>query len=505
MRSLRLFAILLPACAGSPNTIEVELAPSLISSLDAQTTVRAIVASDTTPLDGVALHVDVSYTDRNGTPHMIAPFDGKSDARGVLEYNITGLMWDGIGTVTVSHGGVMTSADFSVIDRTPPKITILPPTTDNHVGPGLPLDVQVHVTDEIGVSEVTLDGAGPINGGGTTVIASGAMDKTLTFRMQVDQQAMAGPNIELHALASDLSGNLATAAAVTLTVDPAITIATPPGLTGSLLVDGNQTQLNDPRAIAASPQDGKLYVADRGGGICNGHCIWQVDPATGMIATTPVYIGVGVIQGVAFDATGTNLYFTDSQNITGHLTWNGTAYANVALCNSAAQQKPQTPVHLVFDATLGILTPDDNGQNVVEVNPCAPTTAGIDFTMQNTFDAPRGIALDPTGKIYVSDQNRGIVATVDRTSHAVATFAAGFQEPYGVEWLGASTTTFANSLMVADMGDRIVASTTGSGVPLAAAYLRNSPIDLAFVAGTMYILTTPSANNRGRIYKVTGF
>jgi len=49
-----------------------------------------------------------------------------------------------------------------------------------------------------------------------------------------------------------------------------------------------------------------------------------------------------------------------------------------------------------------------------------------------------------------------------------------------------------------------VASTHGMG-PLAAAYLRNSPIDLAFVGGTMFILTAPSAGNRGRIYKVTGF
>ena len=506
MRSLRTLvcAVSLAGCAGSPNTIEVELAPPVISSLDGTTTVRAIVADNTTPLDGIAVHVDIAYTDRNGTMHAIAPLDGKTDSRGVYEQAITGLTWDGTGTVTVSHGKATATADFEVLDRTPPKITILPPTTNNHVGPGLPLDVQVHVTDEIGVSQVTLDGTGGIDGGRTTVVASGAQDVTLTFHLQVPQQATPGPSIELHALASDLSGNLATAAAVTLTVDPAITIATPPGLAGSLLVDGNQTQLADPRAIAVSPKDGKLYVADHGGGACNQRCIWQVDPTSGTVATVPVYVGLGSIEGVAFDATGDNLYFTDRQNRTGQLAWNGTAYATLTACNDFTQPPPQDPFHLIFDETLGLVIADGNSQEVVQVATCAPTTQGANFTNNANLDAPRGIAEDPTGQIYVSDQNRGTVSRVDPTSHAVSAFASGFQEPYGLEWLGASTTPFANSLLVAEQGARTVTSTTGAA-QLAAAYLRNTPIDLAVAGGTLYILTSASANNRGRIYKVTGF
>ena len=52
--------------------------------------------------------------------------------------------------------------------------------------------------------------------------------------------------------------------------------------------------------------------------------------------------------------------------------------------------------------------------------------------------------------------------------------------------------------------DRVIESTKGAGV-LAAAYLRNTPIDLAFLGGTMFVLTSPSQNNRGRIFKVAGF
>ena len=253
MRRLGLLA-LCAACTGDPDTVQVELSPSLISSIDGTTHVMAIVAAGTTPLDGEPVRITVDYTDRNGTAHPIDPIDAKTDSRRVVDATLSGLTWDGIGTVTVTTGNeVASSTTFTVLDRTPPKIEILPPTTDKHVGPGLPLDVQVRVTDEIGVSEVYLDATGGIDTNRRTVVSSGAQDTTITFRMNVNANAQAGPTIQLYALASDLSGNYASATAMTLTVDPGITIATPPGLSGSLLVDGTQTQL-------ASPQIGRAHV-----------------------------------------------------------------------------------------------------------------------------------------------------------------------------------------------------------------------------------------------------
>ncbi len=493
----RLALILLAGCAGNPNTVDISLAPSLISSLDGTTTVTALVAADTTPLAGEHVSLTVDYTDRNGTAHMIAPVDGKTDARGAFTQKIEGLTWDGYGTVTVAYSDkVSASTTFTVLDRTPPKVTILPPTTNNHVGPGLPLDVQVQVSDEIGVSNVTLDSTLGIQGTRSTVIASGSAMSTLTFRLQIPQNPQV-TTFDLHALASDLSGNIAVADAVTLTIDPAITIATPPPLTGTLLTDGTQAALNDPRTIAASSKDGKLYVGD-------GAHIFQVDPASGAINPTAVYTGQGTIQGVAFDATADNLYFTDSQNRTGRLTWNGTAYAGAVACSDPNQQRPQTPFHLVFDATLGLLTPDDNAQNVVEVATCAQASVGTTFGNNANFDSPRGIALDPNGAIYVSDNNRNRVSTIDRATKAVTPYGGPINAPYGLEWLATGTTAYANTLMVAQTDARIVTSITPTN-QLAAAYLRNTPIDLTFIGGTMYVLTSASANNRGRIYAVTGF
>ena len=499
----------LAACAGSPNTVEVQLAPAVISSLDGTTVVSAIVAADTTPLEDLAVHMTIDYTDRNGTPHAIAPVDGRTDQRGVFTSTIAGLDWDGTGLVTVTHDAASTgTASFSVLDRTPPKIEILPPTTDRHVGPGLPLDIQVHVSDEIGVSSVILDASGDINiRRRTTLLANGSLDTTLTFRVFVDPGAAAGPTIKLYALASDLSGNLAAATPMELIVDPSISIATPPPLMGSQLVDGSASQLNDPRSIVASTKDGKLYVADRAGtGLCQPSCIWRVDATTGAIDATPVYIGVGTIEGLAVDATSDHLYLTDRQDRIVQLTWSGTAYATPAFCTDTAAQQPTDPYHLVIDATLGILVNDDADRNVQKVAlPCSATNTGQVLSAQNSFDSPRGIALSPAGDIYVSDDNADQISKVNRTTGAVTAFDGTLNAPYGVEWLAGGTTQFADSLMVAAGGDRIVASTKGNG-SLAAAYLQLRPIDLTFINGTMYVVTEQDGTlNHGRIYKVSGF
>ena len=172
------------------------------------------------------------------------------------------------------------------------------------------------------------------------------------------------------------------------------------------------------------------------------------------------------------------------------------------LCNNAGAQRPQDPFHLVFDPTLGLLTPDGNGQELVQIASCDVTVAGVEVT-NHSFDRPRGIALGAAGEIFVSDEGADEIVRVDRVSGAVSAFETGVDRPYGIEWLGTGTTPYASSLMVASR-DGVIESTRGAG-PLAAAYLRPPPIDLAFIAGTMFVLTSPSQNERGRIFQVTGF
>ena len=114
------------------------------------------------------------------------------------------------------------------------------------------------------------------------------------------------------------------------------------------------------------------------------------------------------------------------------------------------------------------------------------------------------MALGAAGEIFVSDQGRDRISTVDRTTGAVTTYSSAFNEPYGMEWLGTGTSAWANMLMVAGSGDRLVGGTTGIG-ELPAAFFRNNPVDLTIAGDTMFVITAPGNNLRGRIYKVTGF
>jgi sugar lactone lactonase YvrE len=491
-------------CAGDPDNVQVDLAPALISSLDGVTTVNAIVLAGSTPLEDEAVRITIDYKDRNGTDHPIAPIDAKTDSRGVVSQPLTGLTWDGIGTVTVTTGNMIVgTATFTVLDRTPPTVEILPPTTDMKVGPGLPIDVQVKVTDEIGISSVVLDATGGAQTTRQTLVASGTQMATLTFRVTVPQNPQ-GNTIELHALASDLSGNFGVAPAMTLTIDPTITIATPPGLSGALLTDGTTSQIVNPTAIAMSPKDNQLYVADVANVTgCTPSCVWKVDPASGSVAGKAV-TGQGQIEGVAFDATGDNMYISDAQSRITRYTWDaGTmTYTNAAQCID--QQNPQNPYHLVFDGTRILVTDGQNKNLQTVAATCGGTGTGVALSAQNSFDSPRGVALGAAvTDIFVSDNNNDRVSRVDATTGQVTAYA-NINTPYGMEWLAGGTSAFADSLMVAAQQSRIVESAKGN-VTNAAAYLRNTPIDLTLSSGTMYILTSPSANNRGRIYKVTGF
>ncbi len=509
MRSLSPLLCLVAACAGEPNAVLVELSPTVISSLDGTTTITALVAADTTPLADESVHATITYTDRNGTPHAIDPIDGTTDERGVFTAKIEGLLWDGIGAVSIEAGnGTSGAATFTVLDRTPPTVEILPPTSDLRVGPGLPLEVRVRVQDEIGVSEVIVDDNGIINNATRrTIVASASQDTTLAFRMSVPTNAQTGPTVTLFAIASDLSGNIGVAPPVTLTVDASITITTPPGLTGALLTDGTQNQLNDPRAVVFSPKDNHLYVADvTGNGACAPTCVWRVDPTSGAVDSTPVHVGTAQIEGLALDAAGNTLYVNDRGNRISMLTWNGATYTTLASCS--ASQDPQDPYHLVFDEAatnpLGIVTPDGQDKNLQNVATCTASSTGAAISAQDSFDAPRGVALGASGELYVSDVGTDRVSNVARGTGTLSTVVNNVDTPYGLEWLGASMQAdFANSLLIASMGQREIVSAK-AGATRAASYLRNTPIDLTVSGGSMYILTTPSANNRGRLYKVTG-
>ncbi len=206
----------LGACATDPNEVLVALAPDIVSSLNGTLAVRATVLADRTPVASEAVEITVDYTDRGGLTHVIAPVSGSTDDKGVFEATLTGFLWDGSGTITVTSPQVDGSASFAVLDRTPPKVTITPPAA-SQVRRGTDLTIQVRATDEIGVSQVYFGSSDRSRD--RSLIASGSTDVTTEFDFQVPDVAP-GAMVTLYALAEDLSGNQGAALPITVTVVP---------------------------------------------------------------------------------------------------------------------------------------------------------------------------------------------------------------------------------------------------------------------------------------------
>ena len=206
----------LGACATDPNEVLVALAPDIVSSLNGTLAVRATVLADRTPVASEAVEITVDYTDRGGLTHVIAPVSGSTDDKGVFEATLTGFLWDGSGTITVTSPRVDGSASFAVLDRTPPKVTITPPAP-SQVRRGTDLTIQVRATDEIGVSLVYFGSSDRSRD--RSLIASGSTDVTTEFDFQVPDVAP-GAMVTLYALAEDLSGNQGAAQPITVTVVP---------------------------------------------------------------------------------------------------------------------------------------------------------------------------------------------------------------------------------------------------------------------------------------------
>jgi len=217
--------VALAACAPSTNDIVIELAPEVVSSIDGTISVHAIAFADEETASGEQISLAVDYTDRNGMPHVINPVDGKTDAKGAFDATISGLAWDGTGTVTATIGkDVVSTATFAVLDRTPPVLEIIPPAASS-VRRGADLKISVHVKDEIGISEVFFESFGNGQNGGfnrdrSTLIASGSPDTTVSFDLTVSDTLANGSTFTVYALAADLSGNQQAAMPITLTVVP---------------------------------------------------------------------------------------------------------------------------------------------------------------------------------------------------------------------------------------------------------------------------------------------
>lgn len=506
-----------------PDAVLLSLAPDVVSSEDGSLQATAVVVERTSPRKGWNVRLQVSFTDQLGNLRTIGGTTQETDRTGSVRHVFEGLTWAGAGTVTAEvldddgepylgrdDEPLVSEATFAVIDLSPPTVEILPVTSDLRVGPDLPLDVIVRFADEMGVSNVTLQAVGELEATRTRIVASGSSAGDVVFTLDVPGNAIPGPNITLYALAEDLSGNVAAAEPVTLTVDPSILIAVAAGLTASETSVGAANYLSAPRAIAFSPRDELLYVADNSAGACSSGCIWQVDPSDGTATlVTPV---AGAAEGLAFDATGDFLYVSDRPDRIVRLTYDagmGT-YVTPTLCHSDTVP-PQAPAHLVVDGTTVLFA--EQGDDVLkqlDVTDCLGAADTTDATdLSDTIDTPWGVEKHPGGGYLVSSaaDDRILSVAADGTTEIWET--ARIDRPLGIAWMvGGILPEFADSLFVASHGDRRVYSTRGLNTARTAVSLGADPVDIAVGSGAwegvLFVLVEQGPGG-GRIFAIDGF
>jgi len=267
---------------------------------------------------------------------------------------------------------------------------------------------------------------------------------------------------KLEAVAVDASGNLYIADSYFSCVRKVdtngiiTTVAgnTTPGYSG----DGGpatQAQLYRPHGMAVDAS-GNLFIADSGN-----HCVRQVD-TNGIITTvagtgTAGFIGDGGFanyawlnapRGVAVDASG-NLFIADTGNscirqvdTTGIITTvAGTGSLLPGDGGPATEAQLQKPWGVAVDASGNLFIGELNAYRVRKVYPSGIiTTAAGNGTMGDTGDgnpatqarlyAPMGVAVSPSGDLYIADSNNGFGSRANGEHGVIRKVAPPFRIAY---------------------------------------------------------------------------
>ncbi len=240
MRVFLVASLLFVGCGGSPDRVEISVTPDVVSSQSGTLTAKATVYGGTAAASSnipVLLHVD--YTDRNGTAHSVPDQTAKTNDAGEVEVDFTGLTFEGVGTITASalddkgqplvdsaKQPITTKGTFSVLDLSPPVVTITSPAPNSTVSNQQQFTVTVAAADEIGVSETFFQAISGQNGNlklnrtGSRINGSGSTSVTIQYQVDTQQNLNVGDTITLTAMATDLSGNIGVAPAVNVTVGP---------------------------------------------------------------------------------------------------------------------------------------------------------------------------------------------------------------------------------------------------------------------------------------------
>lgn len=409
------------------------------------------------------------------------------------------------------------SETLTVVDLTPPAVTITAPADGATFASGENFTVQVRGQDVVAVSQLTaqLVGLGQ-NDTESRIVASLSTDVTIPFGFTAGDAGSFSGTQAIYAMGADGSGNLSTAAPVTINVRPFSILAA--GIDAALVRE--DAAFNNPVAIAVmnTAADPVLAVADPGAG---GGTIWTVayDRTNGTSTRSVFASPIGTVRGVEWDRMTNVLWASVDNTIQKYDASSGALLATITLPGGSA------PEHLVLGDAPWLYVAARGNDEILRID---TTNDGVQLLPYAIVAGCAGIEYDAvTGSLFVSDFGGGARVyeltpdgNVDGMADAVNTFMdAGTvfgpdpNDPRGLAYKGAGG-TYANQLLVANDGNAEIYNGTRDGVDANtfsdawSTFLRSTrtPRDLAFHAnGNLYVLFNGGGGLDAHIVELSGF
>ncbi|MEO8677871.1 MAG: carboxypeptidase regulatory-like domain-containing protein, partial [Vicinamibacterales bacterium] len=253
--------------------------------------------------------VDFSINDQPNASARTSPFRLSFQAIAALGKPGDRIKISALATDTSGNRGVTPAVAFvTIVADRPPTVTVTSPAPGTEFRTGDRVSVTVHVTDDLGVTQVAYRGqTGHPQDAGTQAVAPSSLDVTRTFAFSIGADAVPGEPIVIGASATDSKGQVATASPVTITVLD----ATPPVIsitgttTGARVSPGQQTSA----IVSAQDLGGVSSISFTTGGVLVGTQTRPVAPARSAVVTSfaftvPASAHAGDI--LTLDATATD-------------------------------------------------------------------------------------------------------------------------------------------------------------------------------------------------------
>ena len=251
---------------------------------------------------------------------------------------------------------------------------------------------------------------------------------------------------------------------------------------------GSGTQIKDPVGVAVG-RDGAVYVSD-----ADSNAAFRITPdgkvtSLGRPGNGPADVGLTTPTSIVADAAGNAYVANNGNNVILKLTAQGamSVFAGKAGSDGSddgtgAAARLASPRGIAIDPAGNLYVADEGNSNIRKITPSgvvttlageARQTGGNDGTSKAAhFSAPRGLAVDGAGNVYVADTDNHLIRKI--TPAGVVTTLAGhagdngkadgpgdaarFSEPRGI------AVDAAGNVYVADTGNAAVRQITPDGV-----------------------------------------